>query len=176
MKTIPLRPDFYSEEVIKHVATTIVKDMFTETDFLTSELVHELNNSVDWDGYRLARDLEENSMWEANSAMVEKLDMAWVLGRRKYTSLVKKWAVDFPMVPAIGPGVKVKSRKKDSDGNPIMRVTWQYRTDSAEYLLESVLGVSEIYSYEELEELNGFHRRTSDGKNLWREAVRNTVG
>lgn len=108
MSDIP-RPSRYSDEVVWGVARLLVADLQWQ-DYEDSEaegydgselqaLVDTLRDETDWDGYSLAKHLDEDFNIPVTADTVNTLDVAHVYQVKAHTELVLKWVLATEGVP-----------------------------------------------------------------------------
>jgi len=108
MSDIP-RPGRHSDEVVWTVARLLVADLDWQ-DFEDSEakgyegselqaLVDTLRDEADWDGYCLAKHLDEDFNIPVTADTVNTLDVAYMYQVKAHTELVLKWVLATEGVP-----------------------------------------------------------------------------
>lgn len=130
------RPSIRDKEVIKVAATRLLDEVITwleesgdETDYtadtdardqVLSDLVDAIDDSIDNDGYKLARQLEQTG-WDPDSRLVEILDSISSYLRTEVSRLSVIWFTEggFTIIPN---GARVKSKKASSGGGEIGKV------------------------------------------------------
>lgn len=104
-----MRPSRYCGEVLWAVARSLASD-FQWQEYADAEadkyegsefqaLVETLREETDWDGYALAKYLEEQYSMEMDADAVNTLDAAYMYQSKAHDALVKQWVIDTQAVP-----------------------------------------------------------------------------
>lgn len=104
------RPARYSNEVTWKVAELLAKDLNWEpfenedsegyVDSNFAALVCALHEVTDWDGYNIARNLDDAYDMEVDASLVEYLDSAYHYQARVHQDMVTEWVTASGRTPA----------------------------------------------------------------------------
>ena len=125
------RPNRYCDEVVWNVAKPLAAD-FQWQEYADSEvegyegsefqaLVETLRDETNWDGYALAKHMEETYSMEMDADSVSLLDAAYVYQIKAHDALIKQWVLDTQAVPkyAVDATVRVS---RNSHGDALVGV------------------------------------------------------
>lgn len=120
-----VRPSRYCDEVTWAVARSLASE-FQWQEYADAEaagydgsefqaLVETLRDETDWDGYSLAKYLEDTYSMEMDADSVNTLDAAYMYQSKAHDALVKQWVIDTAAMPKyiVGASVRVLSRSTD---------------------------------------------------------------
>jgi len=103
------RPNRYCDEITWAVARSLATEFqwqeYTDAEAKGYEgsefqaLVETLRDETDWDGYALAKHLEDTYAMDMNAEAVNTLDAAYMYQSKAHDALVKQWVIDIKAVP-----------------------------------------------------------------------------
>mgnify|MGYP006277436187 CR=1 FL=1 len=111
----PKRPSFYADEVINTAAEKIGRELakaWGEADSQAEKIIDELKEVLsvqyDIDGYKIARELENQFYYELDSQDVDILDGVYLAMISKYQQLIKEWVRKYSIKAKLKVGDKVR--------------------------------------------------------------------
>jgi len=98
-----------------------IEDVETDLEDADSEyadIYRALTNNHNWDGYELAKYLDEELGWEVDVSTVQDLDNAEHYRYTEHNARVEKWVIDYELTPkyAVGDIVTFKQESKSYEG------------------------------------------------------------
>ena len=143
IETPPPRPDACDDATLRKIAEHVVKDMCLEESLIDTsidDVAEVLGDEWDWDGYSLAKALDDTHGWEIDGDTVEALNASDMLKHRYIRNAVKEWVKRFDIKPmySVGDCVDVKWKGHRTVQGEITGI----HDDSAEYII-FIFGESE---------------------------------
>lgn len=113
----PARPQKRSGELIQHVAEQLAIQIGESgLPGVIEDLIAVLEGSTGFDGYELARELEDNFGWGIDAALVDVLDSASALHHFAHEQKVKEWVQRFNVRISFAVGQRVVTNRKNERG------------------------------------------------------------
>lgn len=110
------RPSIFDEAIIRTVARKLspkVASWLGEGGVdVSEELFEAIDNALSWDGYRIARSLEDGAGWEPDEELVRVLERAFTEAHTARDELTRQWVVSEGIKPAHKVGDKVQYKKE----------------------------------------------------------------
>jgi hypothetical protein len=105
--TIEPRPSIGSDAIINKVAECLINDMaildpdVSHRDKLIYDVLKTLKIEHDWDGYNLAKTLEDAFHWSCNTELVSILDNADLYRSQHHSACVREWVERNKIAPKL---------------------------------------------------------------------------
>lgn len=112
------RPEKYSQENKIEAAKELVQFLKLEPDEDLEDIVKTLASTYPFDGYHLAKSLEEKYCWDVDTTLVNDLQLGFAILHKLYKAKVTQWVLDNKLEPTykVGDLVKVSYRGKEYQG------------------------------------------------------------
>ena len=152
------RPNRYGKEIDRQIVEKILPKvtewMMGDEDEsgLRNDLMEMLDQDHDGDGYKLARFLEREFYWSADSALVEILDDVPHERIKLHTDAVLEWVKANDIKPTLELGTRVKFKRNGWED--VQGVIVGFYPETAQYTV-AVDGSKYLVEYELCQEVQG---------------------